>query len=295
MISSTLYHKFPTISYNGQLLTDLTVRLKFSEIAKKNLMVFYPYTVSEGERADTIAYEYYQDSSYAWLIYLANDIFDPLADWPKTSDQMETYIANKYGSIALAQQKILYYKVDWENDESMLNISGYNALPGALKKYWAPVFNTINQVTHFERKEVDWVIDTNKYVELQLTGDTTSLNVGDYVYQRPGGVKSAEGEVHTKNTDGSLIVKHVSGQFSNSSSVTVFGGDTSYGSCQRADVISNAFSSSVAIAADEERFWVPVTAYDQEININEAKKHIRLLDPSYLSQVERDITLLVTP
>ena len=296
MISSTLYHQFPTINYNGQLITNLTVRLKFQDMVKNNLMVFYPYTISEGERADSIAHEYYSDASYAWLIYLANDIINPLEDWPKTTTQLDQLIINKYGSIAKAQQKVLYYRVDWQTDDSMLSVSGYNSLPSNLKKYWTPQYNSMKQVTHFQRSDVDWIIETNKIVQLQLTGNTTNLAIGEYVYQRPGGTITAQGEVCSKQAS-TINIKNVSGQFSTSDTISVFSDNTSYGTCTKATTISSAFreqqGDNPGMELNEESLWVPVSAYDYEMELNEAKKHIRLMDPSHINQVEENIRMLV--
>jgi hypothetical protein len=43
----------------------------------ENFDVFYPYIVTEGERPETIAAEYYGDENYAWLIFMSNNIKDP--------------------------------------------------------------------------------------------------------------------------------------------------------------------------------------------------------------------------
>jgi hypothetical protein len=40
-------------------------------------------------------------------------------------------------------------------------------------------------------------------------------------------------------------------------------------------------------------FWLPVTCYDDENNINEAHRHIRLIDNDLLPQIDREISTIL--
>lgn len=287
MLSSTLFSKFPAVSYNNSIITNITVRLKFDKMVENNLVAFYPYTVIEGERADVIAYNYYGDANYAWLIYLANNIYDPLEDWHKTEEQLKRYLTTTYGSPAAAQEKIMFYRVEWVSDDSMITPSAYNALPSNLKKYWEPKFSPLRSITHYERAQVDWVVDTNQLVELHIN-TTTDIAIGQQLYQLTVGVKTAKGEVAYVAEDGNgyiVHVKHIEGQFVQNK--TVYLEKTSVGTCTSTRVLANS------LEAAEAGYWAPVTAYDYEVELNEAKKHIRLIDASYIDTIERDIRLIV--
>ncbi len=288
MLSSTLFSKFPAVSYNGNIITNITVRLKFDQMVENNLLAFYPYTVQEGERADVIAYNYYGDANYAWLIYLANNIYDPLGDWHKTEDQFKRYLASTYGSPAAAQEKVMFYRVDWVSDDSMITPSAYNALPSGNKKYWEPKFSPLRSVTHYERAQVDWVVDTNRIVELHVESTVADLAIGQTLYQLTAGIKSAKGEisfVQEANGVHTVHVKHIEGEFV--SSKTLYRDETSVGTCTFVDILADS------LQAAEAAYWVPVSAYDYEVELNEAKKHIRLIDASYIDTIERDIRLIV--
>lgn len=275
-----------------------------------NLVLYYPYTIAEGERADVIAHNYYGDANYAWLVYLANGMNDPVSDWPMTEDQMKRYIDLTYGSIDKAVEKIMFYRVEWASDDSMLSIAAYSSLPQALKKYWAPEYNDKRQVLHYVRTQEDWIIDTNKIVKLTLSSIDNVPAVGSYVYQLTSGSKSASGEV--VNVDGlSIQVKHIVGEFSGSISApkVLYVDDITVGSCVSSTEQANSFQSpsfdldnqgnltvlvdSPPMWAAEENYWVPVSAYDYETELNEAKKNIRLIDVSYLDTIERDIRQLL--
>ncbi len=112
------FKNFPKVNYSVSgnsttvVATDITKRFRFIDAFVKNKYIFYSYSVKEGERADIIADKYYGDSSYDWLIFMLNQIFDPFFDWPMTSDELENYIIDKYGSLETAKQTVYeYYQV----------------------------------------------------------------------------------------------------------------------------------------------------------------------------------------
>ena len=45
-----------------------------------------------------------------WLIFYANDIFDPYYDWPFFGSQFQEFVKNKYGSILSAQNTVHHYE-----------------------------------------------------------------------------------------------------------------------------------------------------------------------------------------
>ena len=94
-----LFTKFPVIYYNDNPIVNILAKVKFNELAKKTKAIYYPYTIAEGERPDVIAANYYDDPRYSWLIYMANDIVDPLYDWPMTSEELDRFINKKYKSL----------------------------------------------------------------------------------------------------------------------------------------------------------------------------------------------------
>jgi len=124
---SEYFKEFPLTTYNNVLAKNITLRTKFLEKIKSDATLFYSYTVEDGQTADSLAYDYYGDSNYVWLIYLTNNIIDPYYDWHLSIPDFEKYVINKYGSIKEAQTEILYYKklpIDYytnnQNDDFVL-------------------------------------------------------------------------------------------------------------------------------------------------------------------------------
>lgn len=90
------FRNLPEIRYNNVLVRDVTRRVNFLKQSIENPYVFLPYTIQEGERAEEIAYHYYGDANYAWLVYLANNIVDPYHEWPMDEETFHNYLIDKY-------------------------------------------------------------------------------------------------------------------------------------------------------------------------------------------------------
>jgi hypothetical protein len=114
-----LYYKFDQITnvagkkvdkIHQKLVTDITLRQKLKSSIKSKLLTYYTYKVKDGERPDMISHQYYGSMKYVWLIFIANNIFDPILDWPMSTISFESYITNKYDSISSAQSTVHHYE-----------------------------------------------------------------------------------------------------------------------------------------------------------------------------------------
>lgn len=94
--------KILTNDNNGYsvLLSNLVSRASLIEKLKNNPMLFYQYTIQEGDTPEMIANKYYGDSYRYWIILYSNEIMDPLWNWPLGYSQMESYLENKYATEA---------------------------------------------------------------------------------------------------------------------------------------------------------------------------------------------------
>lgn len=64
-----------------------------------NAAIFEQYFINDGDRADTLAYQFYDDSTLHWIIMYANYMTNPYYDWPLTYFDLQKYIAKKYDNI----------------------------------------------------------------------------------------------------------------------------------------------------------------------------------------------------
>jgi len=95
-MSGEYFDKLPEIRYNNVLVRDITRRVNFVKQAVENPYVILPYTIKEGERAEDIAFYYYGNPNYVWMVYLSNNIIDPYNEWPFDEDTFNNYIIDKY-------------------------------------------------------------------------------------------------------------------------------------------------------------------------------------------------------
>jgi len=265
---SKYFDKFPLVNYNGVLAKNLMVKADFTEVAKRDIYSNFDYVLEEGmTRPDMISNAYYNSPYYDWLIYLSNNIVDPYHGYYKSEADAEIMIASKYGSASDARATTLFYRNDWSWDDSTITEDIYDSLSIQLKKYWKPVLNIYNQVTGYERAQEDWVVSTNKIVELSV-GDVTGYTVGDNISQ--GGYATIASIDKANNK---IIIKHVEGEFT----VGAFNGTT----------ITKVQTLSQVISDEEIAFWSPVNAYDYEMEQNSLKKYINLIKSSYIPDVEK--------
>jgi hypothetical protein len=163
----------------------------------------------------------------------------------------------------------MFYRNDWAPDESLISEAVYENLASNIKKYWKPKLNSTFQIVGYERVKEDWIVSTNRIVQLTVTADISSFNIGDIVSQPS---VDATGVLVSKDTDaGILIVQHVEGAFE----VSV------------ADNISVVTVLNENITIGENDFWAPVYAYDYEEEQNELKKYITMVKSSYVPDIEK--------
>lgn len=273
------FSKLPIIDYKDNRVVNITAKVKLTDYAKEKGIVFYPYTIKEGERPDTLAYEYYGDSRYDWLIFMANDIVDPYYDWPLDYDKFKSFIISKYGSVSRASRKILFYQNNWQDDERILTTSQFAALPSNIKRYWNPITGYAGSITGYQRAPSDEATETNKTLSLEVV-DTGGFIKGSTVTQTENSNTIATAEIkYISNTH--IVVQKVTGEFNTTGSLK----DDESGS---SSTVSSITTLDVSIANDIAAYWSPVYAYVYEEVVNENKRNIKMIDRAYVSLIEDD-------
>lgn len=85
---------------NPIVLTNLVTRASLMEQMRTNPMLFYKYTIQDGDTPEIVAEKYYGDPYRYWLVLHANEIMDPLWQWPLTNAQFADFINTKYAAEA---------------------------------------------------------------------------------------------------------------------------------------------------------------------------------------------------
>ena len=98
------FSKFPLMVYdikgnsNYTLLPDILRRVKLRAGLASSRFVFDKYNVKEGEKPEDVAFKYYGDPQYHWVIMMTNNITDRYYGWPMDQAQFAEYLTDKYGA-----------------------------------------------------------------------------------------------------------------------------------------------------------------------------------------------------
>ena len=176
-MSNHYFENFSTINYGGYTCTNILARPKILKRVSRNPYAFYPLQLRQGDRPDTVSEAYYGSFFYSWIVLLSNNILDPYFGWQMTQNIFQEFINEKYGSTVLAERQVVCFRVNWDEDPSVILPDAYAAMPDYQKKYYAPMF-VGTDIVSYDRAQVPWVSQTN-YYQTVTTEDMTIFNVGD--------------------------------------------------------------------------------------------------------------------
>ena len=82
------FSHFPLMTYdvkgnkNYKLLPDILRRVKLRSGLRSGSFMFDNYDVKDGERPEDIAYKWFGDAEYHWVILMTNNVTDRYYQWP---------------------------------------------------------------------------------------------------------------------------------------------------------------------------------------------------------------------
>ena len=98
------FRKFPLMAYDMagnqqyKLLPHILRRVKLRSGIRSGLFLFDNYDVKDGERPEDVAYKWFGDPEYHWVILMTNNITDRYYQWPLTQPQFQEHLKDKYGA-----------------------------------------------------------------------------------------------------------------------------------------------------------------------------------------------------
>ena len=114
------FRYYPRFEYCDDQAVNMMVRSKIRDVLQEEGALYYETTVRDGERADVISRKYYGTPDYAWVIFYANDIMNPLTEWVYFQEEFATLIEKKYGSVRAAQLSVHHYEVTDDNGQTYI-------------------------------------------------------------------------------------------------------------------------------------------------------------------------------
>jgi hypothetical protein len=273
------FNKLPTITYDGNLSRNIMARARFTDATKANSRLFLPYTATGEERVDVLSNQYYGSPGYSWLIWFANETIDPYYDMALDPYDLDVYIIAKYGSITTAQRKIKHYKTNWESDINGITVNAYDSLKPGTQKYWEPILDYNLNVKGYKRKQEDQFLNTNRVCIFTLTSAAEFIPGEEIQLQTNSGVYG-----FVTYVDGATVgLQHMTGAFPVAG--IVVGKESG---AQGTIITVNNYAATTA-AHDDARYWTSVTFYDYEVDLNEKKKEIVLLDALQKRNAEQEL------
>jgi hypothetical protein len=98
------FGRFPMMTYdvkgdaNYKLLPDILRRVKIRSNIQLGTFMFDNYDVKDGERPEDIAFKWFGDAEYHWVILMTNNITDRYYQWPLSAPQFAEHLTDKYGA-----------------------------------------------------------------------------------------------------------------------------------------------------------------------------------------------------
>jgi len=98
------FSRFPLMTYDMKgdrdykLLPDILRRVKLRSGLRSGAFLFDKYDVKDGEKPEDVAYKWFGDAEYHWIILMTNNITDRYYQWPLSQPQFAEHLTDKYGA-----------------------------------------------------------------------------------------------------------------------------------------------------------------------------------------------------
>ena len=122
---SEFFQHYPQIDYNisgtappkFKTAINILERAKFRNVVMNDIVQYFPYSIPEAERPDITSFNIYGDVKFTWLIFLINDIHDPIYDWPLATRDLVNYIKDIGGinNLSLREDFTFQYEINDRN------------------------------------------------------------------------------------------------------------------------------------------------------------------------------------
>jgi len=83
---------------NFKLLPNILKRVKLRSGLRSGSFLFDNYDVKDGERPEDVAFKWFGDARYHWIILMTNNVTDRYYQWPLTQPQFQEHLTDKYGA-----------------------------------------------------------------------------------------------------------------------------------------------------------------------------------------------------
>jgi len=254
------FKHFPQTTFQGKSIADITRKAKINKVVTDNALDYMSYTIQEGERPEDIAYNYYDDPSLTWLVLMSNNIIDMYTEWPCTTQQVESNIIAKY--------------------------TAKSGTTGTAVLDWAKNATISNNIIHYQ-SILDPEIRLNRSSFISL-GNSTTIT-GDKIEAGKEYTILDLGTIDAVPNLQTLTGLTFTVEFQPTVGLT-FTAAVDGSTVEDAETLSVRGSS----LSNPAREFFAVRAYDYELDKNEAKREIQLINKGYVSTLKDQLETILT-
>ena len=260
---------------------DIFTRVNMLNSIITNSLVYYDYLMKDTDNLEIIAHKYYGDANKYWIIAFTNTILNPLFEIPLKPQQMEDYLISKYGSPETAEGILDHYEKKMTN--SMTSIATGESTTSTTISYYP---NTVHSIegsislpSNGSSIDISPVDDTAYFygTPYTITPDGSGGALSSPIYLSVGYVYilTTTGHAFTvMNNDGANY------WYEDTSKVWTYTGSQ----WTSPNLISTAKTQTTISA---------ISAYDTEIEANEAKRKVKLIKKDFAPQIEAELKKLL--
>jgi len=169
---------------NFEVVTNLLSKVSFENDFKNNSVIYYEYTITDGETPEILAHKIYGSVDKYWIILMLNDILHPQFDFPLNESSLNKYIDIKYRQAEYANNSTEGTGTSWAKS----NIKEYHKILTMTnntlnEKISIDVTNvTQNVYTNVATSSVSYTLSDGVPVTISTTKET--LSYYDYEYEQ---------------------------------------------------------------------------------------------------------------
>ena len=130
---SNYFSKVPNLEYVSRLpdanisdyisVKNLFKRGQLREDIFQDLSVFTKYQIRGDDRPDNVAFDYYGNSNFDWLVLVSNNIQNIQTEWPLTQRGFDTFLLEKYGTYEKINATHHYETVEVKNSLGVVMVT----------------------------------------------------------------------------------------------------------------------------------------------------------------------------
>lgn len=152
---SVYFSNFPLTKHTGILARDITRRAEFTNTVLNDKYAYLPYLIEGNMKPEEVAYYYYGDVRFTWIVYYSANVIDPYHDWPLDYKNFNDYLINKYAEQA--------------------NTTGYDVIA------WTQNEEITDNIVYYKNEDGDKISpETFTLDPLIVGGDWTAVRYFDY-------------------------------------------------------------------------------------------------------------------